>query len=227
MSARVAGAAPTVLVVGGSPEGAAPRVVAVLAARADHVVAVDRGLDALAAAGVAPELFCGDVDSVSAGGAARVSAAEAAHGRGDAFEVERYRPEKDYTDLSLALRAINERWGAAALLCCGVGGGRPDHFLGVLGRLADWPGPVELVEEPCRGRVLHGGESWQLEGARGARFSFVPLSPSATVSLAGMHWRLEAAVVPLLSDLGISNTVEDATASIVCHDGVVAAWLFT
>ena len=49
-----------VLLVGGSPEPSSPELVARHADAADYSVAVDRGLDRLMAAGVAPDLFCGD-----------------------------------------------------------------------------------------------------------------------------------------------------------------------
>ena len=219
----------SVLIVGGSPAGVSPRIAGYAARRMAYTVAVDRGLDVLLAADMEPDLFCGDADSVSAAGAALVQEAEAvaAAGGEPRFAVERYDPEKDYTDLSLALRAVRERWGAAPLVCCGLGGGRPDHLLGVLGCLAGWPGPVWFVEDDCRGRVLHAGETWDIAGAAGARFSFVPLSSAATVSIAGMRWNLDHARVELLSDLGISNVVAAPGASIACHEGALGAWLFS
>lgn len=218
----------SVLIVGGSPEGVSPRIVGRIAPRVAHTVAVDRGLDVVLEAGAEPDLFCGDADSVSAAGAALVRAAEAAAAAGDEprFAVERYNPHKDYTDLSLALRAVRERWGAVPLVCCGLGGGRPDHLLGVLGCLAGWPGPVFFAEDAYRGRVLHVGERWEPGGSPGARFSFVPLSSEAEVSLAGLRWCLDHARVGLLSDLGISNVVEVPEAAITCHAGTVVAWLF-
>ena len=55
-----------VLVVGGSPQGASPEVVRRAAQGCDAVVAVDRGLDAVLAAGLICDLFCGDADTVRA-----------------------------------------------------------------------------------------------------------------------------------------------------------------
>lgn len=226
-----------ILIVGGSPETSSPETVRAAAAGCDAVVAVDRGLDALDAAGISCDLFCGDADSVSAEGAARVRAAQtprppsapaASLPARPSFEVERYDPHKDFTDLSLALRAVRSRWGAdAAVRCCCLSGGRPDHALAVFGCLAGWGGSVELVEDAFEGRVLHAGESWELGlGLVEARFSFVPLAPGAVVSVAGMRWNLDRAEVGILSDLGISNVVELAGAHVACHDGVIACWAF-
>ena len=96
----------------------------------------------------------------------------------------------------------------------------------MLGRLVSWGGAVEIVEDAFRGRVLRAGETWGIEGARGRTFSFVPLAPGTRVSLAGMRWNLDDAPVGFLSDLGISNVVEDSPARVACDFGAIACWLF-
>lgn len=212
-----------VLIVGGSPEAASAATLRRAAAGCDGVVAVDAGLDALRAAGIEADLFCGDADSVSAAGAAAVRAAEAGEGR---MAVERYRPHKDYSDLTLALKAVSRRWPGSAIRCTCLSGGRPDHFLDVIGRLASWPGEVEIVEDGFTGRVLGAGEAWEIAGAAGSTFSFMPLAPACEVSIAGMRWNLDRRRCALLEDVGLSNVVEAAGASVRCHGGVIACWLF-
>lgn len=209
-----------ILIVGGSPEAASAATLRAAASGCGAVVAVDRGLDAVRAAGIPCDLFCGDADSLSPASAARLASRPG-------FAVERYNPHKDETDLALALRAVGERWGEAPIRCTCLSGGSPDHALGVLGRLAVWPGAVELAEDGFAGRILRAGSAWCLSAADlGRRFSFIPLSPAATVSEAGMRWELDRARVPLLSDLGISNVIERADASLTCHEGTVACWCF-
>lgn len=215
----------SVAVVGGSPEPSSASTVRRAAARADAVVAIDRGLDAVRDADIGVDVFCGDADSVSAEGAALVRAVEAA-GDSAPFEIERYNPHKDDTDLSLALRAIRQRWGAPRLVCTCLSGGHPDHLLGVLGRLASWEGPVEVVEDAFEGRILHAGHSWTIEGAESRRFSFIPLSAACEVSESGMRWDLDHHPVDLLSDLGISNVIEGPEATITCHAGTIVCWTF-
>ena len=220
-----------VLVVGGSPEVVSPELVTRLVDGCDAVVAVDRGLDALLAAGCGCDLFCGDADSVSAEGAALVRASEVGErGRVDAAapavaEVERYNPHKDDTDLGLALRAIDERWPSAELVCTCVTGGKSDHALAALGRLATWDAPVAIEENDFSARLLHAGNTWQLSGRAGDRFSFIPLSPEAVVSESNMEWELDHKPVPLLSDLGISNVLHQ-NSSITCHKGILIAYAF-
>lgn len=220
-----------VLVVGGSPEVASPDLVTRLVDDCDVVVAVDRGLDALLTAGCSCDLFCGDADSVSAEGAALVRASETGwRGRVDTAapavaEVERYNPHKDDTDLGLALRAIDDRWPGAELVCTCVTGGKPDHALAVLGRLTAWNAPVAIEENGFSARILNAGDTWKLPDCAGARFSFIPLSPEAIVSESGMEWELDHKSVPLLSDLGISNVLH-LDAKIICHEGVLVAYAF-
>ena len=60
----------------------------------------------------------------------------------------------------------------------------------------------------------------------GSRFSFIPLSGEAVVSERGFRWELDRRRVELLSDLGISNVIEEASPTIACHEGTIACWAF-
>lgn len=212
-----------VLLVGGSPEVCDAAFLKRLSADCDLVVAVDRGLDAVLGAGLPCDLFCGDADSVGDRGLSSVRRCE--QGRpSEVAAVERYDPYKDFTDLALALRAIRSRWGSAELACTCLTGGRPDHALAALGCLLRWEGTVRLEEEGFTGRLLKAGMSWRMTGLEGSTFSFVCLSPASVVSERGMEWELDRGRVELLSDLGISNILSD-DAEVVCHKGVIAAYL--
>ena len=140
-------------------------------------------------------------------------------------DVERYNPDKDFTDLALALRAVTARWPGAAVIATCVTGGRPDHYLAALGCLARYKGEVLVEEDGASCRILHGGSSWDIEGARGRTFSFIALSPTAVVTEQGMKWELDRARCELLGDLGISNVVIGEAAHVACHEGCVAAFL--
>lgn len=232
-----------VLLVGGSPEVASSKVLQNAAEGCDRVVAVDRGLDALLKAGVNPDLFCGDVDSVSGEGRSLIEAASrmasdypsCEAGCDDSheysglplFEIERYNPAKDYTDLSLALRAIRERWGSCDVVCTCLSGGKPDHFLGVMGCLSAYDaGAVQLVENTFSGRILHIGQSWSIDGAEDRRLSVIALAEGTRVTERGTRWETDLLELPLLSDRGVSNVIDNAHASIICDEGVLVAYLF-
>lgn len=215
-----------ILLIGGSPEPSSISTVIAASASCDKVVAVDRGLDVAMSAGLRPDLFCGDADSVSPVAAGVVSAAEL-DDSGLSFEVERYDPFKDASDLSLAFKAIYERWGSTEVVCTCLSGGRPDHALAVIGCLSriDHSG-VSLVEDGFEARILRAGDSWVIDNALLRRFSVLALTEHSIASESGMYWNLDHQAIPLLSDWGISNYVDAPNASVTCHEGCLAAYLF-
>lgn len=208
-----------VLVVCGSPVVASAELLRHLAGECDHVVAVDRGLDALLGAGLSCEVYVGDADTVSDEGRALVDAAKD-------FEVERHNPYKDYTDLALALDTIRRRWPAAELYATCATGGRPDMALSVLGLLANYKdAPAWIKEDKVTARILHQNETWIIEDAAGKTFSIIATAPNTEVSEQGLEWELDHAKLGLLADTGISNIVR-STATIQVHTGTAIAYLF-
>lgn len=198
---------------------ASPELLRHLAGECDHIAAVDRGLDALLGAGLSCDVYVGDADTVSDEGRALVDAAAD-------FEVERHNPYKDYTDLALALDAIRRRWPGAEVIATCATGGRPDMALSVLGLLAGYTdAPVWIAEDVTTARILHGGESWIIQGAEGKTFSIIALAPNTEISEHGLEWELDHASLGLLSDTGISNIVR-GTATITVHQGVAIGYLY-
>ncbi len=190
-----------------------------LVGECDHVVAVDRGLDALLGAGLGCDVYVGDADTVSDEGRALVDAAAD-------FEVERHNPYKDYTDLALALESIRRRWPGAEVVTTCATGGRPDMALSVLGLLAGYEdAPIWIAEDKVVARILHAGESWTIEGAEGKTFSIIAISPNTQVSEYGLEWELDHSPLGLLADTGISNIVR-STAEIEVHTGTAIAYLY-
>lgn len=208
-----------ILVVCGSPVVASADLLRRLAGECDHVVAVDRGLDALLGAGLGCDVYVGDADTVSDAGRALVDAATN-------FEVERHDPYKDYTDLALALDSVRRRWPSAEVVATCATGGRPDMALSVLGLLAGYKdAPVWIVEDTVIARILHMGEAWVIEDAEGKTFSIVAIAPNTEVSEHGLEWELDHAPLALLADTGISNIVR-GKATIEVHQGVAIGYLY-
>lgn len=207
------------MVVCGSPVVASADLLRQLTGECDHVVAVDRGLDALLGAGLSCDVYVGDADTVSDEGRALVDAAES-------FEVERHDPYKDYTDLALALDSVRRRWaGAEVVATCAIGG-RPDMALSVLGLLAGYTdAPVWIEEDEVTARILHQNETWTIENAEGKTFSIIAIAPNTKVSEHGLEWELDHSPLGLLTDTGISNIVR-GTAKIQVHTGTAIAYLY-
>lgn len=224
--ADVRGARPLeVLVVDGSPYASSPALVSALAHEADYVIAVDRGAEALLAAEGVPDVFVGDSDSVSPEAATWARA----HARTDI----RFPAEKYATDLALGLdcaahEAARQGRPLALTLTCAAGG-RPDHFLAVVGLLAQAPAAsARMVEDGFELRVLRpeGQARWELgPDAVGRTFSAVAVAPGTRVDESGMRWPLEDKPMELLGDLGISNVVTSADAYVAVRSGAVAALL--
>lgn len=190
-----------------------------LAGECDHVVAVDRGLDALLGSGLGCDVYVGDADTVSDTGRALVDAAEA-------FEVERHDPYKDYTDLALALDSVRRRWPGAEVVATCATGGRPDMALSVTGLLAGYEdAPIWIAEDKVIARILHAGETWIIEDAEGKTFSIIAIAPGTVVSEHGLEWELDHSPLGLLADTGISNVVRK-TAKIQVHQGIAIGFLY-
>lgn len=190
-----------------------------LAGGCDHIVAVDRGLDALLVADLSCDVYVGDADTVSDEGRALVDAAAD-------FEVERHNPYKDYTDLALALDTICRRWPGAEVVATCATGGRPDMALSVLGLLAGYAdAPAWIEEDEVTARILHEDETWTIEGAEGKTFSIIAIAPNTKVSEHGLEWELDHGPLGLLADTGISNVVRK-TAKIQVHQGTAIAYLY-
>lgn len=202
----------------GSPVVASAGLLRKLAGECDHVVVVDRGLDALLGAGLGCDVYVGDADTASDAGRAMVDAAAD-------FEVERHDPYKDYTDLALALDSVRRRWPGAEVVATCATGGRPDMALSVLGLLASYKdAPVWIAEDKVTSRILHRGESWTIDGAEGKTFSIIAIAPNTEVSEHGLEWELDHAPLGLLADTGISNIVR-TTATITVHQGTAIGFL--
>jgi thiamine pyrophosphokinase len=213
------------LVVDGSPCPSSPALVRSLALAADYVIAADRGAEVLRAAEVAPDVFCGDSDSVGE--------RALAWARTVASSQIGFPPEKYSTDLSIAIdcarHEAKRRGQALQLTVTCATGGRPDHAFGVVGLLARAAdASPRLVEDGYELRVVspEGTARWQLgEDAVGGVFSAFAVAPDTVISEEGMKWDLDHHEMGLLDDLGVSNVIEAKDAVVECSSGAVAAFL--
>lgn len=215
------------LIVDGSPQPSSAALVRRLAQQSDYVIAADRGAVTCRLADVVPDMLCGDADSLD--GETLAWAQGAAGG-----EI-RYPSEKYATDLALAVDCARHeaarRGSSLRLTITCASGGRPDHALAVLGQaVSACDAHPQIVEDAYVCRVLsdQGCATWEVghePGALGATFSAIPVGGDATLTETGMHWSIDHHHLGLLADEGVSNIVEDEGATVVCHEGIVAAYL--
>jgi thiamine pyrophosphokinase len=175
----------------------APGALAAALARAPRLVAADGGGDAALAAGLMPERVIGDLDSLSAGGRARLA--------DRLWHV----PDQDDTDFDKAL----DRIAAPLVLALGFTGGRLDHTLAALSALG---------RRPTLRAVLWGAEDLafvipprlELALPAGARLSLWPLAP-VRVASRGLVWPTEGLELAPQGRIGTSNAVAEGPVVLV------------
>ena len=199
-----------VVVAGGGP--LSPPAVEIVRDGA-FVVAADSGLDHAVAAGLAPDVLVGDLDSISAAG--RMWAYE------HAAQIEEHEPDKDLTDSELAIaRALQVPDVSELVLLSGTAGTdeRLDHLLGILLALGHRSlaalASVRAVIGTTRFQVLHSPRTTTLDIERGQQFSLLALhGPCTGVHVSGARWPLADATLSASEARGLSNEADSAPES--------------
>lgn len=175
----------------------------------DLVVGADSGIDTALAMGLTPHLFVGDMDSI----ADRKVLQDAPKER-----VRIYPEAKDETDTEIGVRILRES-GCDEITIVGGGGGRADHFIGILS-LFSRPAPPDRWLTG-REQLRFVRESLALSGLRGRILSVFPVGPQITLpSSQGLRWPLDG-LVWSVGDVGISNVVDGDVLRIHVRSGAV------
>ncbi|MFP3915149.1 MAG: thiamine diphosphokinase [Actinomycetota bacterium] len=202
---------PTVVIFNGG-EPASPSLKGEISEDA-YLIAADSGLDTALSWGYDVDLVVGDLDSVS------VQALEAS-----TAPVERHSPDKDATDLDLALQAAM-RLDPERVVVLGGQGGRFDHLLGTVMLLTSerWSDvDLEWVANRARVRVMRSGAT--LHGTVGTLLTLLAVhGPVTGVTTSGLRWNLTGATLLPGSTLGISNVFESPVATIRMGSGTLLA----
>ncbi len=186
------------------------------AENAATVIAADAGVRIARNYGLSIDLLVGDLDSVSTG--------DVAWAKAEGAEIIEVDPDKDFTDLELAL----ERAGLAdvqRIVVVGIEGGRIDHALGNWAVLC--APRSQLVEIATNGGtvcVLHGDttNTVELHGQPGEVVSILARSGEAEgVTTTGLRWPLTDACLSPTSGVGVSNEFVGEEASISLTSGTV------
>ena len=207
----------TLILANGTPPSRA--LAQKLAASHEALIATDGAAHQAAALEIAPDIICGDFDSVEM--------AEAKRALPQAEWVPT--PDQDKTDLEKAILLALSR-GATEINILGANGGRIDHTLANFALLLRYHRQIflRIVED--------GAEAWAVSGAQsvpgvsifatrpGDTVSLISPDGAARVSVSGVRWPLTDFPLPVGS-LGVSNeaTGEQATvtasggAILVCH----------
>ena len=178
-----------------------------------YLIAADSGLDQALSLGYDVDLVVGDMDSV---GAQTLELTQAG--------IERHSPDKDATDLDLALQAALRR-DPDRVIVLGGQGGRFDHLLGTIAVLTSerWASvDLEWVAARARVRVIRGGVT--LHGTKGTVLTLLAVDgPVTGVSTTGLRWNLADDTLEPGSTRGVSNLFTSPVATIRLISGTLLA----
>ncbi|MBN1956251.1 MAG: thiamine diphosphokinase [Anaerolineae bacterium] len=180
----------------------------------DLIVAVDGGTAHALAAGLAPHVVIGDLDSLEPARRAELQAMQVA--------VVSHPAAKDETDLELAL-LYAARQGVKEILVLAALGGRLDHMVANLSLLAH-PALSGVVVRIVDGRQLAFlvRDRCCISGQRGDTVSLLPWGGDALgVSTQGLRWPLDRE--PLFFGLarGVSNVLVEEEAWVQVQEGML------
>ena len=182
--------------------------------RADLVIAADSGAENAAAAGLFVDVLVGDLDSITG------QTLNAVVDGGT--RIEAHHPDKDTTDLGLALTTAVEL-GADEIVIVGGGGRRLDHLLGNVAVITSRTlrhVPVRWVLERETAYVVHSRRT--IPVSNGSTFSVIPIGGDASgVTLTGSKWNLENVTLDSGGSLGVSNIAVASELFVEVQDGTL------
>lgn len=183
----------------------------------DCLLAADRGMDFCRAEQIVPDYIMGDFDSADP---AHVSYYSNCPG----VQMIRFRPEKDDTDMELAVRKAIEL-GSNQIYVLGALGGRMDHCLanvhllkaaldrGVEMHLVDPQNDICLVSDCCE---MKRSEQY------GTYVSFLPFTDQVKgITLTGFRYPLQEYTMNRGTSLGVSNEISHEMAKVTVQEGIL------
>ena len=185
-----------------------------LAGRAGHVIATDGAWAKAVAAGISVDCVIGDLDSLGL--------SEQAALQGSGVEIHVHPPDKDWTDLELAVdHALT--LSPANLIVFGALGGRLDHTLAnvlLLEKAVERGVEVELAAGDETAWLIQG-ERTLADGRTGDRISLIPVSDRVVVRTHGLRYSLNDEVLLRASARGVSNVIDGLPARIAVRSGTL------
>ena len=180
----------------------------------DILIAVDGGLRHLTQHNLTPNLIIGDLDSADP--------AEVKKYRAQGVKVDQYRPEKDETDLELALNAALDM-SPKCIWILGALGNRLDQSLANIFILArdDFSG-LDLRLIDGHREIFLIRDSGQIEGVPGERVSLLPLGgPAVGIQTQGLLYPLKDETLYPDRARGVSNELTTSSAQVTLEAGLL------
>lgn len=181
-----------------------------LAQQADITVCADGGLKYALDNGVEPDIVMGDFDSLPEEYLGKINSE---------VEVKKFPPEKDFTDMELALKELTDR-GCNDITILGAIGTRMDHVLGNFFAL------IEVHKNGADGRILDDNNEVRYltlgeAKVNKAGFKYISVIPieETMFSTKGFKYEAKALTIKPGTTIGISNELLDEEGEIEIHKG--------
>ena len=180
----------------------------------DFLIAADGGARHCLALGIRPRMVIGDLDSLQE--------AELAQLKDDGVEIIQYPRRKDYTDLELALRYV-QNLEVEEVLILGALGERWDQTIANILLPASLPSlRIHIIDRNQEIFFLSSGDQLELHGRPGDTVSLIPLAGKAQgVTTQNLEYPLHLEDLQLGSTLGISNALLSERGSVSLQTGLM------
>ena len=177
----------------------------------DFIICTVGGYDVACRHGIAPELLMGDFDSIQRDIPQDVA-------------IKRFPPEKDFTDLELALREAASRSASQVRILGGIGG-RLDHTVANLQLLSQYSDSFDKItmsdgKNQCFIAGSAQKNNFVIPREEDCYISLFSLSEQCTgVTISGVKYPLAGHTLTRFEPLGVSNEFTEKKAVLSVEDG--------
>lgn len=181
----------------------------------DIVIGVDKGCNTLKRLDIMPNMILGDFDSIDDN--------VISYFKGKNIAIEKFNPEKDYTDTHLAYNKAKDIFNVDEIILFGATGTRLDHTLGNIGLMINALNDnikLEIINE--NNRMFAVNKSTVIKKDAGKVISFHALSDEVkNFNITGGKYPLKNYNLKILEPRAICNEFLDGDINISFDSGII------